>query len=64
MDIDNQGASHGERGHPNVKEAFRPQDRWNNRSWSGSGGGRARHRLIARAWKGSSLGLFSRTQVV
>ena len=51
---ENQGASRGERGHPNAKEAFRPGPlEYPRLEWIGMEP--TRLRPIARAWKDSSL---------
>jgi hypothetical protein len=57
VDIRQKGASRGERGHPNVKEAFRPGP-VGITALERIGWWPTRHRPIARAWKGSSLGFF------
>ena len=53
MPYENQGASRGKRGHPNLRKRSGP-GRWNNRpgaDWVVV----TRQRPIARAWKDSSL---------
>ena len=53
-EYENQGASRGERGHPNAKEAFRPGPlEYPPLEWIGWRP--TRLRPIARAWKDSSL---------